>query len=133
MVQRFDVAVHRVLFGSHIGDDGFGGDVSRVDNTAEVQSADDALEGDAVDFGDNLGMGDLTRMQGQQDVFFIDAGQRDKGFGVFDALLLEQTLVGAVSVDDDRLWQQDAQLSQRALSISIILTEMPIRSNCRAR
>ena len=97
MVQRFDVAVHRVLFGSHIGDDGFGGDVSRVDNTAEVQSADDALEGDAVDFGDNLGVGDLTRMQGQQDVFFIDAGQRDKGFGVFDALLLEQLLVAAVA------------------------------------
>lgn len=101
MVERFDVAVEGIVPGANIGDDGFRGDVARIDHTAQVQSADDAFEGDAVDFGDDLGVGDLFGVQGQQDIFLVDAGQRNKGFGVLDAFLLEQCLVGAVAVNDD--------------------------------
>ena len=41
--------------------------------------------------------------------FLVDAGQRNKGFGVLDAFLLEQCLVGAVAVDDDGFGQQNTQ------------------------
>ena len=109
MVERFDVAVEGIVPGANIGDDGFRGDVSRIDHTAQVQAADDAFEGDAVDFGDDLGVGDLFGVQGQQDIFLVDAGQRNKGFGVLDAFLLEQCLVGAVAVDDDGFGQQNTQ------------------------
>ncbi len=110
MIQRLDIAVDGLLHGPDIADDSLRCDIFGVNDAAQIQTVDHIPEGDAVDLGDGLCLGHPAGIQGQQNIFLIDAGEGHHRLGPLDALLPQQLLVGAVAVDDDRFWQQNGQL-----------------------
>ena len=110
MIQGFNVAVGGIGFRTDIGNNCLRGKEPGINHTAQIQLADDILKGKPVDFGNDLGIGYMACMQGQQDIFLINAGQGNDGFRTFNALLLQQFFICAIAIDDNGLRQQNAQL-----------------------
>ena len=82
-----------------------GRDIAGMEHASEVHTLDDVGECRAVDFRDDLRARDAAGIEAHQHVFLIDARQRGHGVHLCNALLGEQLLVRAVSVDDRGLGQ----------------------------
>ena len=108
-MQRFDIRAHRILHRAGVLTDQLSRRLLGTDNRADGQAADDFLKVYAVDLCKQLGLGMTSRVQGQQDILLIHAGQRAECLAVRQTLLVEQVAVGAVAVDDGRAGQQLAE------------------------
>ena len=64
----------------------------------------------AVHLRDGLLRADRVRIERNQNIFLVDAGQRHHGIHVRNALLRKQVLQGTVSVDDACLRQEILEL-----------------------
>ena len=85
-VQRLDVAARFVLQCTHILHDVIAGHVLGVDHAAQIQTGQNIIKFQTVDFGDQLALGVLFGKQGQQHILLVDVGQGHKSLGGLHAL-----------------------------------------------
>ena len=92
-----------VLHGAHILYDQLGGD-SAGGNQAVHQAAlcHHIGKGFAVDFSHHLAVVQLRSIHCQNNVGFVQTGQRHKGIHIGNAFLRQQLAVGAIALNDER-------------------------------
>ena len=106
MVQCFDIAAHRILFGADVCNDGLGDDIPGVNNASQIQTADHVLKIHPIDLCDDFCFGNLFGMESQKYVLLVNTGQWNERFNRINAFLLQQIFVCAISVDNGSFWKK---------------------------
>ena len=95
MIKSLNICAYRCPAGAGVSYDGFRCDESGIDDRAQIQIRNDIAEVGTVYFCYYLGIGHLPAMESEENVLLVYSRKRYKGINGLNALLTEQSLVGA--------------------------------------